>query len=106
MSFLRTLLQPVYEELPERALVGNAANILQIGEFQLLQLAYFEWFEQKMPEATTHRIFQAYMVKSDVPPWAHSPAKWLMLTPPVKSILITNIFIATIKAIRPIIPVI
>jgi|TARA_B100000959_G_scaffold117704_1_gene123630 hypothetical protein len=48
MSFLRTFLQPDYEELPERTLVGNAANILQIGEFQLLQLAYFEWLEQEM----------------------------------------------------------
>ena len=75
MSFLRTLLQPDYEELPERALVGNAANILQIGEFQLLQLAYFEWFEQEMPEATTHRVFQAYLVKGDVPPWAHKFAR-------------------------------
>ena len=75
MSFLRTLLQPDYEESPERALVGNAANILQIGEFQLLQLAYFEWFEQEMPEATTHRVFQAYMVKSDVPPWARKFAR-------------------------------
>ncbi len=75
MSFLRTLLQPDYEESPERALVGNAANILQIGEFQLLQLAYFEWHEQEMPEATTHRVFQAYMVKSEVPPWARSFAR-------------------------------
>jgi len=75
MSFLRTLLQPDYEESPERALVGNAANILQIGEFQLLQLAYFEKHQQEMPKAATDRIFRAYMVQSEVPYWARDYAQ-------------------------------
>ena len=70
MSLLRTLIQPDHEENPERALIGNAANILQIGEFQLLQLAYFEWHEHEMTDAFTHKVFQAYMVDGQVPQWA------------------------------------
>lgn len=42
MNFWETLLHPDKEELenPERRVIANAANILQVGEFQLLQLAY------------------------------------------------------------------
>ncbi len=75
MSLLRTLLQPDYEEYPERALIGNAANILQIGEFQLLQLAYFEWYDHDMSDTVTHTMFQAYMVDGKVPQWARQFAQ-------------------------------
>jgi hypothetical protein len=75
MSFLRTLLQPDYEEDPERALVGNASNILQVGEFQFLQLAYFEFYDQEMPEHITNRVFRNYMVNSAVPKWARQFAQ-------------------------------
>ena len=39
-GFFQTLIQPDREEHPERALIARAANLLQVGEFQLLQLAY------------------------------------------------------------------
>jgi len=44
MNFFETLIHPDREELEnaERVLVCRAANVLQIGEFQLLQLAYKE----------------------------------------------------------------
>ena len=43
-----TLLHPDREELAmkERLVVISAANQLQVGEFQLLQLAYREWFDE------------------------------------------------------------
>lgn len=75
MSFLRTLIQPDHEENSELALIGNAANILQIGEFQLLQLAYFEWHNREMSDTFSHKVFQAYMVDGQVPHWAQKFAQ-------------------------------
>ena len=42
MKFFKALLRPDREELEskEKAVISAAANLLQIGEFQLLQLAY------------------------------------------------------------------
>ncbi len=75
MLFLLTLLQPDYEENPERGLIGSAANIVQIGEFQLLQLAYFEWYDHDMSDDITHCVFHAYMVDGQVPHWAKKYAQ-------------------------------
>lgn len=40
MGLLKTLFNPEHDEHPERAEIARAANLLQVGEFQLLQLAY------------------------------------------------------------------
>ena len=36
MTLLKTLIQPDHDENQERAEVADAANLLQVGEFQLL----------------------------------------------------------------------
>jgi len=74
-NLLQTLLRPDREEDPERAEVAKAANLLQIGEFQLLQLAYFEWHGQELPDGLSDEVFQAYMVHSQVPSWARHYAR-------------------------------
>ncbi len=74
-GFFHTLIRPDQEENPERALVARAANILQVGEFQLLQLAYSEWFSEDMPEAMVDRLFASYMFSSEVPFWARDYAR-------------------------------
>ena len=73
-DLLKTLLRPDREEDPERTLIAQAANILQVGEFQVLQLAYHEWFGRELPEHLTDRLFQAYMLHGQVPTWAHDYA--------------------------------
>ncbi|HBK80085.1 MAG TPA: hypothetical protein DDZ83_10505 [Nitrospinae bacterium] len=78
MSLLQTLFRPDFEEKSFRAEVARAANILQIGEFQLLQLAYHEWFSWEMPEETIDRIFKTYMLKDLVPPWARHYARHIL----------------------------
>ena len=50
MNLFETLIHPDREEHPERAEVARAANLLQIGEFQLLQLAYQDWFGTDNPQ--------------------------------------------------------
>ncbi len=69
MNLWETLLHPDKEELenPERRVIADAANILQVGEFQLLQLAYRDWFCEDLPEDQADGLFQSYMVHGVVP---------------------------------------
>ncbi len=69
-GLLATLLRPDHEDDPDRALVIQAANILQVGEFQFLQLAYSEWFGHDMPADDVDGHFQSFIVKGRTPAWA------------------------------------
>jgi len=76
-GLLRTLLRPDREELEQsdRADVAKAANILQVGEFQLLQLAYHDWFDEDLPEEMVDQLFHRYMLHDEVPHWANYYAR-------------------------------
>jgi hypothetical protein len=80
MNFFRVLLDPESEETeyPDRKLVGSAANLLQVGEFQLLQLAYRQWFGEDLPEAQISRLFTSYMMRHEVPSWARHYARSIL----------------------------
>jgi len=69
------MLHPDREEDPLRAEVAQAANLLQIGEFQLLQLAYKSWYGEEMPGPVSDAIFRSYMLRSEVPAWARHYAR-------------------------------
>ncbi len=75
MSLLQTLLRPDHDEHPERAEVARAANLLQIGEFQLLQLAYHDWHGEDVATEAINRLFKTYMLENDVPHWARHYAR-------------------------------
>ncbi len=77
MGFFETLLHPDREELEmkDRLVVISAANQLQIGEFQLLQLAYRAWYGRDLPEAMGSDLFKSYMLKNEVPHWARHYAR-------------------------------
>ena len=75
MGLLETLIHPDREEDPERVLVAQAANLLQTGEFQLLQLAYHDYHGREMPKEMIHRMFRAYMFENKVPVWAQDYAR-------------------------------
>jgi hypothetical protein len=81
MNFFQVLLHPDREELEfkERAQVCSAANVLQVGEFQLLQLAYREWFGEDLPEALVAKLFTDYMMHSEVPHWARHYARVVLM---------------------------
>ena len=78
-GLLKTLLRPDREDDPERAQVARAANLLQVGEFQLLQLAYFAWHGEELPEALSDEIFRSYMLRDEVPAWARHYARRVLL---------------------------
>ena len=46
-GLLKTLIKPDWDDNPKRSEILNAANLLQIGEFQLIQLAYKVWYRRK-----------------------------------------------------------
>jgi hypothetical protein len=79
-KFVHTLLHPDQEEEGngERAEVAKAANILQVGEFQLLQLAYHKWHGEDLPTALVDRLFAAYMLRDIVPIWARHYARGIV----------------------------
>jgi hypothetical protein len=77
-GFFHTLLRPDHEEPSERSRVIEAANLLQVGEFQLLQLAYADWHGCEMPPALVDTIFNRYMFRDEVPVWARHYAQRIM----------------------------
>ena len=77
-GLLKTLIRPDHEEDPDRAQIARAANILQVGEFQFLQLAYREWHTDDIREADMDSLFKLYMLNGEVPFWARDYARRIL----------------------------
>lgn len=76
----KTLIRPDLEELEnaERMEVARAANELEVGEFQLIQLAYREWHGGDMPDGMIDPLFYAYMIENEVPHWVRHYARQVL----------------------------
>ena len=74
-GLLKTLIKPDWDDNPKRYEILNAANLLQIGEFQLIQLAYKVWFREDLPENKINKIFEEYMIRGIIPIWVTYYAK-------------------------------
>ena len=68
-GLVKTLIKPDWDDNPKRSEILHAANLLQIGEFQLIQLAYKVWYRKDLPEEKINRIFSEYMVSGIIPIW-------------------------------------
>jgi len=68
-GLLRTLIKPDWDDNPKRSEILNAANLLQVGEFQLIQLAYKIWYNEDLPEDKINKIFSEYMYREIIPIW-------------------------------------
>tara|TARA_B100000029_G_scaffold307333_1_gene300112 strand:+ start:297 stop:785 length:489 start_codon:yes stop_codon:yes gene_type:complete len=68
-GLVKTLIQPDWDDNPKRSEIIHAANLLQIGEFQLIQLAYKDWYKKELPEEKINKIFSEYMVTGIIPIW-------------------------------------
>ena len=68
-SLVKTLIKPDWDDNPKRSEILHAANLLQIGEFQLIQLAYKVWYKEDLPEEKINKIFSEYMVTGIIPIW-------------------------------------
>ena len=68
-GLVKTLIKPDWDDNPKRSEILHAANLLQIGEFQLIQLAYKIWYKKDLPEDKINKIFSQYMVSGIIPIW-------------------------------------
>ena len=68
-GLLRTLVKPDWDDNPKRSEILNAANLLHVGEFQLIQLAYKVWYKEDLPEDKINKIFSEYMITGIIPIW-------------------------------------
>ena len=68
-GLLKTLIKPDWDDSPKRSEIIEAANLIQVGEFQLIQLAYKEWYNENLPEDKINIIFNEYMVSGIIPIW-------------------------------------
>ena len=73
-DLLKTLVKPDWDDDPKRSKILHAANLLQIGEFQLIQLAYKVWYKEDLPEDKINKIFSEYMLTGIIPIWVTSYA--------------------------------
>ena len=74
-GLLQTLIKPDWDDSPKRSEIIEAANLIQIGEFQLIQLAYKTWYKEDLPEDKINHIFNEYMVTGIIPIWVTYYAK-------------------------------
>ena len=74
-GFFKTLIKPDWDDDPKRSEIIYAANLIQVGEFQLLQLAYNAWYKEDLPEDKINKIFSEYMVSGIIPVWVTYYAK-------------------------------
>ena len=68
-GLVKTLIKPDWDDNPKRSEILHAANLLHIGEFQLVQLAYKSWYNKNLPEDKINKIFSEYMVTGIIPVW-------------------------------------
>ena len=68
-GLFKTLVKPDWDDNPKRSEILNAANLLEIGEFQLIQLAYKVWYKKELPEDKINKIFSEYMITGIIPIW-------------------------------------
>ena len=68
-GLLKTLIKPDWDDNPKRSEILNAANLLHVGEFQLIQLAYKIWYHEDLPESRINKIFSEYMFRGIIPIW-------------------------------------
>ena len=55
-GLVKTLIKPDWDDNPKRSQILHAANLLQIGEFQLIQLAYKVWYRKDLAEEKINTI--------------------------------------------------
>ena len=77
-GFFKTLIKPDWDDDPKRSEIVYAANLLQVGEFQLIQLAYNAWYKEDLPENKINKIFNEYMISGIIPIWVTYYARDIM----------------------------
>jgi hypothetical protein len=51
----------------EAKLIGFAAGVLQISEYELFRIAYQGWFDRPISENRLDYLFKGYLANNDAP---------------------------------------
>ena len=65
-GLLKTLIKPDWDDSPKRSEIIHAANLLQVGEFQLIQLAYKVWYSKDLPEDKISKILRTIIPQGEI----------------------------------------
>ena len=79
MNVLEALLHPDRDEDVDRAGVVHAANLLEVGEFQLLQLAFDEWYGREMYDSEKELFFHHVFLEKSTPSFLRHYARKIVL---------------------------
>lgn len=55
----------------EAKLIGFAAGVLQISEYELFSIAYRNWFNRQLTDTRLDSLFKNYLVYGDAPYWVN-----------------------------------
>ena len=55
--------------------VVNAANYLEVSEFNIFRDAYTAWYGKEIPEKQVEKIFTQYLLENRVPFWVRNYAR-------------------------------
>ena len=55
----------------EAKLIGFAAGVLQISEYELFRIAYRNWFNHQLSDNRLDSLFKNYLASGDAPYWVH-----------------------------------
>lgn len=72
---LKILYKPDALDNVESNLVAEAANRLEVGEFQVFQLGYFAWFGCEIEAKALENAFFGYLLENQVPHWVRHFAR-------------------------------
>jgi hypothetical protein len=59
----------------EAKLIGFAASVLQISEYELFRIAHQNWFNRPISESRLDYLFKDYLASNDVPFWVNDFAR-------------------------------
>lgn len=59
----------------EAKLIGFAASVLQISEYELFRIAHENWFNRPISESRLDYLFKDYLGSSDAPFWVNDFAR-------------------------------
>ncbi len=55
----------------EAKLIGFAAGVLQISEYELFRIAYRNWFNHQVSDNRLDSLFKDYLTSGEAPYWVH-----------------------------------
>ena len=79
MNLFDVFLRPDLERDSDRAAISHAANLLEVGEFQLLQLAFYQWHGREMQCTEKEILFRSVFLEKYTPGFLRHYARNILI---------------------------